>query len=298
MTKKLFVPLLLGMCLNATAQPQDPKQVLLLPLETTGNYAPLDDDKMARTLQARLQQLSPKAQFQAARGADLTAYQYNAAGDAPPTSEQAETMGRAYQANYICWADVHFQPSFDGGTLALAGAARVWVYSTEQHKVVMDQPMSLVRTGKVKNVKDASASQKLASTLAEGCINDLAVQMVAVAQSRTSQARASSAEWNTDTPPPAFKGSANYDAVVRAIKDYQRGASSDDYISVNEAEQQLGRLWTTLNKQEMDQLSQAYPSIVQMMNNPPAYGYGTGYWPYYYNRGYAPLYRNPRPYRR
>lgn len=298
MTKNLFVPLMLGLCLNASAQPQSPKQVLLLPLETTGNYAPMDDDKMAKTLQARLQQLSPKAQFQAARGADLTAYQYNAAGDAPPTSEQAETMGRAYQANYICWTDIHFQPSFDGGTLALAGAARVWVYSTEQHKVVMDQPMSLIRTGKVTNVKDATASQKQASTLAEGCINDLAVQIVAVAQARTSQARASSAEWKTDSPPP-FKGSANYQAVVRAIKDYQSGAASDDYISLNEAEQQLGRLWTTLNKQEMDQLSQAYPSIVQMMNNPPAYGYGYGggYWPYY-NGGYAPLYNRSRPYRR
>jgi len=274
--------LLAGMSWIGQAQPL---QVLLLPLETTGSYEPLDDDQMVQKLSSRLQQLAPKAQFQSARAADLTAYSFNASGDAPPSPEQAQSMGRAYQANYICWTDIHFQPSYNQGMLALAGAARVWIYRCDQHKVVMDQPLSLIRTGKVSNIKNPQACQKVAASLAEGCVNDLAVQMVAVAQQKTQEAR------NTiptqSLPSSNFQGSADYQSMLKAIAEYQRGGSSDDYIAVNESEQQMSRLWVRLNKAEQDQIEQAYPSIARMMNNPPIYG--SGYWPYYYSpRPYSP----------
>lgn len=281
MKKALCVMFLTGISFVGQAQPM---QVLLLPLETTGSYEPMDDDQMGQKLSTRLQQLAPQAQFQTARAADLTAYSYNASGDAPPSPEQAQSMGRAYQANYICWTDIHFQPSYDQGMLALAGAARVWIYRCDQHKVVMDQPLSLIRTGKVANIKNSQACQKVAASLAEGCVNDLAVQLVAVAQQRTQEARNAVP---SQPPPSNFQGSADYQSMLKAIAEYQRGGTSEDYITVNESEQQMSKLWMRLNKAEQDRIEQAYPSIARMMNSPPIYG--GGYWPYYYSpRPYSP----------
>jgi hypothetical protein len=266
---------------SAPSRAQIPTQAVILPLETTGGYTPLDDDKLTQNFQARLHQLAPAAKLQVASSAELTAYQYTPATDQPPPLNVANTISRAYGANSVCWVSIHFQPSFEQAsqTLAVAGAARVWIYDREQHKVILDQPLSTVRTGIVHDVKHAEASQKVALDLTQGCLNDLAVQLVAIAQQK--QARAAS--WTSTPAAPSFTPSAHYQQMVHAINDYQKAEADHNYIDVTSSEQNMLTLWTQLNQQEQAHIADTYPGIAQMMNTPPSYGgYGGGYWPHYY----------------
>jgi len=258
-------------------------KALILPVETTGTYGSVDDDKLTQQLKARLQQLAPSAQIQVARSSELGVSQYRTGQDKPPTPAEAEALALAYKTKTVCWVDVNFNPSFqaDTNTLAMAGAARVWVYNTELHRVTIDQPLSLVRTGVVKDVQAADASQAVANELVSNCMNDLGMQIFSIASQRSAQRQQQVANWAPAAAAPVQAApSANYNAMVKAVKDYQKAIRDQSYIDQSDIERNLYYMWVTLNADEQRQINQNYPGISQMMTAPP--NYGGGYWPYYY----------------
>lgn len=267
---------------QAGAIPGQGVTALILPVETTGTYGSLDDDQLTQQLKARLQQLVPSAQIQVARSNELTVSKYRTGQDKPPTAAEAEDLARAYKTKSICWVDVNFNPSFqaDTNTLAMAGAARVWIYNTELHRVTIDQPLSLVRTGVVKDVQAADASHAVAAELVNQCINDLGMQIFSIASQRSAQRQQQVSNWTPNAAPVPAAPSANYNAMVKAVKDYQRAVRDQSYIDQSNIERNLYYMWVALNGDEQRQIEQNYPGIAQMMTAPP--NYGGGYWPYYY----------------
>jgi len=271
-----------GLAAQAGAIPGPSVKALILPVETTGSYGSLDDDKLTLQLKTRLQQLAPSAQIQVARSNELAVSKYRTGLDKPPTAAEAEDLARAYKCKSVCWVDINFNPSFqaDTNTLAMAGAARVWVYNSELHRVTIDQPLSLVRTGVVKDVQAADASQAVAAELVSNCINDLGMQIFSIASQRSAQRQQQVANWTPNVAPAQAAPSANYNSMAKAVKDYQRAVRNQSYIDQSDIERNLYYMWITLNGDEQRQIDQNYPGIAQMMTAPP--NYGGGYWPYYY----------------
>lgn len=285
MLNKRLATFLTALSLQLAAAAQSPTQVVILPLEGTGNYAAMDDDRLSQTLQARLHTLAPGADIQVARSAELTAYQYKMDTDQPPALSTAEAISRAYSSKHVCWISIHFHPNYDAdtGTLALAGAARVWLYDRDMRRVEFDSPLSLVRTAAVKDIKDAEASQKVAVQLAEGCLSDLASQLVGLAENKLDKARQHADRWDDKAPAaPTFQPGPHYNQMLHAIHDYQKAANDHNYMDVSSSEQNMINLWMQLSKDEQDHIAKAYPGIAQLMTARPHWG--GYYWPHYYGR--------------
>lgn len=283
-SRKLWFAILVSLVLFVLpGWAQAPVEVLLLPVELPGYYSPLQSDLLTDRLDKKLVKLAQSAEIQMARRADLTAYQYQAGSNMPPSPQLAEKLCLAYKANYVCWTSIRFQPNYDAAskTLALAGASRVWIYSQKDGRAVMDDTLSLVRSGKVGNVKDAEGSKKVALNLASGCVDDLGTQLVYLARQRKSQrdSQAQMSSWSaTQSPPPAPQLSQDYRDMVKAIQLYQRATDQQNLMDVTQAQQSMTHLWNRLNQNEQNAVNQAYPGIVRMLNAPPI----NGYWPYYY----------------
>ena len=267
---------------QAQAIPGQTTQALILPLETTGTYGSDDDARLTKELQTRLQQLAPQAQIQVAHANELSVTQYKTGQDRPPTAAEAEELARNYKTNLICWVDVNFNPSFqaDTNTLAVAGAARFWVYNTQQHRVTLDQPLSLVRTGVVRDVAAADDSHALAAKLVDQCISDLGMQIFSLASQRSKQNQQQVNNWSAQTASATPAASPNYKTMTRAISDYQRAVRDQSYIDQSSLERNMYYMWVALTGDEQRQIEKDYPGIAQMMTAPPAYG--GGYWPYSY----------------
>jgi hypothetical protein len=288
MTRFWFPSLMLAALVSqAHAIPGQATQALILPVEASGTYSS-DDEMLTSGLQARLQQLAPQAKIQVARANELSVTKYKTGRDLPPTAGEAEELARNYKTKLICWVDVNFNPSFqaDTNTLAMAGAARVWVYNSDLHRVTIDQPLSLVRTGVVKDVAAAEASNAVANELVSGCINDLGMQIFSIASQRAKQSEQRVTSWAPAADPPKPAASPNYGTMMKSIKDYQKAVRDQSYIDQSQLERDMYYKWVSLNGDEQRQIEKDYPGIAQMMTAPPAYG--GGYWPYAYP---APYYR-------
>lgn len=287
MKRTWFPSLIFAAALVSQAQaiPGQAAQALILPVEASGTYSS-DDATLTKGLQTRLQQLAPQAKIQVAQAGELSVTKYKTGQDRPPTAGEAEELARNYKTKLICWVDVNFNPSFqaDTNTLAMAGAARVWVYNSDLHRVTIDQPLSLVRTGVVKDVAAADASNALAGELVNGCISDLGMQIFSIASQRAKQNQQKMTAWAPPTAPAKPAASPNYNTMMKAIKDYQKAVRDQSYIDQSQLERDMYYKWVTLNGDEQRQINQDYPGIAQMMTAPPAYG--GGYWPYAYPTPY------------
>lgn len=273
----------LTLILTATAWAQvGQPDVLVLPVEMPGYYNPLDSEDLTKVLEAGIRKMAPNVKLQLSRAADLTAYGYKAGGEQPPTLDMADKLCRAYGASHICWVSIRFQPDYQPqtGALALAGAARFWGYSADKRQVMFDQPLSLVRVGQVKNASDERAAKAAAKGLAEGCISDLAYQIVGVARQRQSRPPASAAGWN---PPPDYEASQskNYKAMITATQNYQKAMKNQSLVDITTSQAAMQRAWVSLNQQERKAIEDNYPDLSDAMNQAPIYNYGGYYWPGY-----------------
>lgn len=283
--KQLLLCLLLMMC-TTSAWADRPAEVVILPVEMPGYYNPLDSESLTATLQKELKRLAPRADIQVSRAAELTAYSYKAGSEQPPTAEVAAKICRAYGSKYVCWTSVRFKPEFKGaedttaGTLALAGAARIWVYSADKGWAIIDQPVSVVRMGDVSDVRNEKASRAVAEQLAQECINDLAYQIVGIA--RHTSAQASQVNVSGWTPSaPQVTHSENYKAMVKAAKQYQTAKGQNNLVGITESDAAMSSAWAKLNGAERRAINEDYPGITDLMTATPIYNYG-GYWPYRY----------------
>lgn len=273
------------MTITAWAKPN--AEVLILPIELPGYANPVDSEALAKQLQESMQKMSPNTGLQLSRTAELSTFGYQPGNEQPPSLEAANKICGAYGSNYLCWVSVSFQPDFkpENGSMALAAAARFWGYSFKDRKVIIDQPLSLVRAGHVDNTDDQKAINAEARRLAEGCISDLAYQIVGVARQQTQRPPANLASWS----PPAEDAtqSRNYKNMIRATKDYQRAVRDQNVIDLNSTWAEMNRAWTILNQQERNAIAKNYPDLKETMvqaQNQPVYNYNYGYgWPGYYN---------------
>ena len=273
----------LMMTLTAWAKPSP--EVLILPVELPGYANPVDSEALAKHLQESMQGMSPNTGLQLSRTAELSTFGYQPGSEQPPTLDAAQKLCGAYGSNYLCWVSVSFQPDFkpETGSMALAAAARFWGYSVKDRKVIIDQPLSLVRAGHVENVSDQKAVSAEAHRLAEGCISDLAYQIVGIARQQNQRPPANLASWT----PPAEDAtqSRNYRNMIQATKNYQRAVRDQNVIDLNSTWAEMNRAWTILNQKERNAISQNYPDLKETMvqaQNQPVYNYGYG-WPGYYN---------------
>lgn len=273
----------LTLMMTATAWAQRGQmEVLVLPVEMPGYYNPIDSEDLTKTLETGIRKMAPNVSMQLARAADLTASGYRAGSEQPPTLEMADKLCRSYGASHICWVSIRFQPDYkpETGALALGGAARFWGYSADKRQVVFDQPLSLVRVGQVKNASDERAAKAAAKGLAEGCIGDLAYQIVSVARSRQVRPPASAASWTPPATNPATQ-SSNYKAMISATQAYQRAVKAESLPDITTTNAAMMRCWTVLNQAERDAISQNYPDLKDAMTQQPVYNYGGYYWPGY-----------------
>ena len=272
--------LMLMMAVPVWAQPK--AEVVVMPLEMPGYDSPTDVELLTKRLETSVAKQAPNAKLQHTRPADLTAYGYRAGTDQPPSLDMASKICRAYGASYLCWASVDFAPDYnrDTGAFALGGAARFWFYSVDQGKVTIDQPISLVRVGQVKDVDNQKAARAEAERLALGIMDDLAFQMVGVARQRQQKPPASVGTWNA--PPADATQSRNYKSMVSAAKAYQRAVRDSDAINITQTTADMQRTWTMLNQSERTAISKNYPDLEKLMTTQAPSYYGGGYWPYGY----------------
>lgn len=280
------------MLLANAAAAQNSPTVLILPVEMPDHYNPVDSQQLTQALETEVQKMAPQAQLQLARAADLTAYGYQAGGEQPPSAEMADKLSRAYGVEDVAWVSIRFQPDLhaDTGVLALAGAARFWVYNASQRRVAIDQPLSLVRVGQLTSPNDDNATHAQARKLALGCIGDLAYQLVGIARQRLMQPPAAVTTWTAPASDPTK--SRNYKAMITATQNYQRAVRDNNLIDITSSQAAMTRAWETLNQSERDAIGKNYPDLKQAMTQVPVYQYGG-----YYNWGYYPYaYPAPRRY--
>jgi len=268
-----------ALTLSLGAQPVP--EVVLLPVELPGYFTPVQSDQLSARLDKRLKKVAQNAELQLARRADLTAYAYEAGANQPPQASTAEQICRAYQANYLCWTSIRFQPRYDekAHTLALAGAARVWIYSRSDGRVVLDEPLSLIRTGALANGQDRSKGRQVAQNLADGCVDDLGLQLAYLARQRRQQKeqQKTAGAWKAAPSVGVSPVSSNYREMVKAIQAYQKAQNSQNLMDITQAQQSMTAYWNRLNGNEQKAIENDYPGIVRLLNAPPIYPY----WPYY-----------------
>jgi hypothetical protein len=276
MKAKLWA-LVLSLFLGGAAWAQQ-SEVLILPIEMPGYYNPLDSEALTRTLETNLRKMSPNANLQLSRAADLTAYGYRAGNEVPPTNDMADKLCRAYGATHVTWISIRFQPDYNSqsGALALAGAARFWGYSANDRKVVFDQALSLVRVGQVKSASDEKAARAAARELADGCIGDLAYQIVGIARQYRQRPPVSAANWSQTAPDPTH--SDNYKAMLRATQAYQKAVKNQSLVDITTTTADMTRAWASLNQIERNAIEQNYPDIKDAMTQVPVYNYGGYGW--------------------
>ncbi len=281
-----FWALALTLFFASTAWAQPRAEVVILPLEMPGYYDPMDSAALTKTLEGALHEMAPSAKLQVSRAADLTAYGYQAGGEQPPTPELADKVCRAYGANYVCWVSVRFQPDYkpESGALALGGAARLWAYSADGRKVVVDQPLSLVRVGQVKAGSSDQVAQAEARELAGGCIKDLAYQIVGIARSRNARPPAAMSSWPVAAADDPTQ-SKNYRNMLKATQAYQRAVRDNSLVDITTSQANLTRCWTVLNQAERTAISQNYPDLKEAMTAVPVYNYGGYGYPYGWGYG-------------
>ena len=141
-----------------------------------------------------------------------------------------------------------------------------------------------MRTGVVKDVASAEASNAVAGELVNGCISDLGLQIFSIASQRAKQSQQRVTAWAPAEAPAKTAASPNYSSMVKAVKDYQKAVRDQSYIDQSQLERDMYYKWVSLNGDEQRQIEKDYPGIAQMMTAPPAYG--GGYWPYAYPTPY------------
>lgn len=261
------------------AQPR--AEVVIFPVEMPGYYDPLDSAALTKTLEGALHEMAPSAKLQISRAADLTAYGYQAGSEQPPTAELADKVCRAYGANYVCWVSLRFQPDYkpQTGALALGGAARLWAYSADGRKIVVDQPLSLVRVGQVKAGSSEEVARSEARELAAGCVKDLAYQIVGIARSRQARPPAALSSWPAAAAEDPTQ-SRNYKAMLRATQSYQKAMRDNSLVDITTSQAAMTSAWASLNQVERDAIAKAYPDLKDAMTAVPVYNYGGYGWGY------------------
>lgn len=270
--------LLLLLLLILPALAQEPN-LLVLPPVLRGDYLPLSSQQFTQVFTGEVHKLNPKAGIVVPREQDLAGMGYRPA-DQPPALEQARQLCASYQATHVCYLSIRFRPELtaatgtEPGILAMAGAARLWVFSLELGKVVVDEPISVVRSGLLPK---GTKLEQLERDLGNRCAHDLAQQIVTIGQQRAHAARVQG--WKQAPPQAAAPAgySANVKRMFTSIDNYRNAVDSGDLIATTDGQRAALSAWRGLSRPEQAQVEKRYPGTLQWMEGGVYYDLG-GYW--------------------
>ncbi|GMU53079.1 MAG: hypothetical protein AMXMBFR33_22250 [Candidatus Xenobia bacterium] len=273
--------ILVILCLTLAGLAQDQRQILLLPVAMLGDYQPGSGQEFTQDLITDTARMAPNAKLVLARPADLAGLQYQAQ-DQPPSSEEAARLCSAYSTTNAVWLQCRFTPEYQPpvggqpGVLTVAGGARFWAFRASDRKVVIDQPLSVVRSTVVPVGTDDATLAGLTQKLNSQCMNQLAQQVITVAQQQSAQQR--TARWGA--PDPAATGfSAAYQAMAASIQRYQQDVNEGDLIGTTDTQRQCLTNWRALSANDQALIEKNYPGTTQWMEGGVYYDVG---YPYYY----------------
>jgi len=265
--------LLLLLCL-APAWAQEAPRVVVLPPVLRGEYLPMTAAEFTQVFTEEIRKLAPQAQVLMPRADEVPA------SDQPPTGEEARRLCTSHQATDVCWLAVRFRPQVTAanasqadllpGTLAMSGAARLWIWDAKSTHVAVDEPVSVVRSSWVEPGADLPAT---ARELARKCAHDLAQQIVTVAQRRAAVARVTG--W--PQAPPQQGGSAAVLQMCQSSDRYMRAVRSGDHIGATDAQRAAQATWANLSADERAQVEQRYPGTTRWMDGDPYFDVN-GFW--------------------
>lgn len=270
---------LLLLCLLVwPAAAQEPK-LLVLPPVIRGDYLPMSSQQFTQVFSEEVHKLNPKASVVVPRQQDLGGLGYQPS-DQPPALAQARQLCAAYQATHVCFMSLRFRPELtpangtQPGVLAMGGAARLWVMALDSGQVMIDEPVSVVRSGLLAK---GTKLEKLEQDLGNLCAHDLAQQIVSVGQQRAAAARVSGWKQQQAPQPAAPTYSAKVKRMFSAIDGYRDAVDSGDLISATDDQRSTLNVWRTLNREEQMQVEQRYPGTFQWMEGGVYYDL-RGYW--------------------
>ncbi|MCE7870618.1 hypothetical protein DYH09_09600 [bacterium CPR1] len=253
-------------------------KVLLFPVLIQGEYKPRSEKEFTQALINQARKIAPKANIIVAREADLGGLHY-AGGTQPPSVEEAGRLCAAYDAKFAVWLSLRFTPELVSGAdsvLSIAGAARMWGYQAEDRKVIVDEPISVVRSTPAGSYPNDQQLVPLADKLSSQCINQLAQQVVTLGRQSANQEMVQ--QWaRPAAQPQAPKVNAKMKRMVDSLERYRRAVDSGDLIGSTDTQRVALSAWRDLSPQEQKQIEQMYPGTWQWMEG--GFYYDTGnYW--------------------
>ncbi|GMU53681.1 MAG: hypothetical protein AMXMBFR33_28270 [Candidatus Xenobia bacterium] len=270
-----------------SAEGNQGRKVLLFPVLIQGEFKPRSEKEFSQALINQARKIAPKANVIVAREADLSGMQYRA-GTQPPSVEEAGRLCAAYGADYAMFLSLRFTPEFVNGAdsvLTIAGAARLWAYQASDRKVLVDEPISVVRSTPAGSYPTDQQLQPMADKLSTQCINQLAQQIVTVARQSANQQLVQ--QWAAPAPaqPQAPKVNAAMKRMIDSLERYRRAVDSGDLIGSTDTQRVALSAWRGLSPQEQKQIEAMYPGTWQWMEGGFYYDTGNYWYPGYGGMG-------------
>ncbi len=255
-------------------------KVLLFPVLIQGEYKPRSEKEFTQALINQARKIAPKANVIVAREADLSGMHY-AGGTQPPSVEEAARLCAAYDAKFAVWLSLRFTPELVSGAdsvLSIAGAARMWGYRADDRKVVVDEPISVVRSTPAGSYPNDQQLVPMADKLSSQCINQLAQQVVTLGRQSANQEMVQQWARPAATAQPKVPTvSQSMKRMIDSLERYRKATDSGDLIGSTDTQRMALSAWRDLSPQEQKQIEQMYPGTWQWMEGGFYYDTG-GYW--------------------
>lgn len=250
---------------------------VVLPAYLQGAYQPITAQAFMNELGANLQRAGLGKHAYRITEAELQKAGFSTPSR-PPSEAVAQGLCSSAGKRYCVWMSLQLSANMTPAqdNLAISGATRFWAYDSSTGQVIMDAPLASVHSLDVTRSPEslAAATKKLVSQN----IQDIALQIVTMAQQSEASARVQS--WQAAGRPPAQPAgpSQNYTAMLQACRDYAAAVAQSDLMATQDALKRCYTLYPALNGDEKRQIEQQYPGTEQWMNG------GSWYGRYYYYR--------------
>jgi hypothetical protein len=255
--RSLFIALGLMIVLSTLSVAQETKRVLLLPVDIRGSRESLTSDEVTAYLESAVESEAP--------GVDVVLpTQVMEASESPPSVEDARALAKEYNANSVVWLTVRFRdqslPTASEYTrnLTLSAAARLWIYGDVSDRVIVDEPVSVVRQTPLSSSVGVATQAAAMRDLKFSCGTELASSLVHAALDARNRRMVGS--WNEPKAPEAA-ASGNYQHFLRAFSAYQTAVAESDFVAAAGAQTEARQAWADLAESDRAKAEAQYPGL-------------------------------------
>lgn len=255
--KLLLLTLLLVAALSSVAWTQESRRVLLLPVDIRGSRETLTSSEVTGFLESAVEQQAPGVD--AVLPSDLME-----PSSVPPTVDEARLLAQKYNATSVAWLTVRFRsqslPTESSYTrnLTLSAASRLWIYSAVQDKVIVDEPVSVVRQTPLSSSVGIATQAAAMKDLKFACGSELAASLVhAALDARNKQTVAG---WKPSQAPDVTETGA-YQQFLRVFATYQQAVRESDFVAAAAAQTESRQAWDELSVAEKSQAEAQFPGV-------------------------------------